>query len=293
MASSGTPMRWVGSCPPVMATVSFHRILNVIVLAGPDAVLDGQLAGVEVGAIAVVLEVRWSASTKGSIPIHWAPSLPMAVTPIPSPTRSGSISRIIPWQPVPAPTRAPSGTLVPQLWGQPEQKAGVPMLGQGDQGPLTGRWGWRGPAARSSRAARDGGAARGGWRRRRGDPTRGGAGDRRDRSCPPPAADGPLPYRASLISHSRVGFFSSITKISSRSRRRSLRTRSASNGTGIRSWRIRIPAAADGLHARPGRGGAGRRAPPVVGEAGGHQPDPGRTARRGLGRASGDPVEAG
>ena len=31
----------------------------------------------------------------------------------------------MPWQPMPAPTSEPSGTRVPVLWGQPEQKNGV------------------------------------------------------------------------------------------------------------------------------------------------------------------------
>ena len=39
-----------------------------------------------------------------------------------SPKPSESISSVMVWQPMPAPTAAPSGTLVERLWGQPEQK---------------------------------------------------------------------------------------------------------------------------------------------------------------------------
>ena len=39
----------------------------------------------------------------------------------------------MPWQPIPAPTSAPSGTFVEVLWGQPEQKNGarVVLMGAG------------------------------------------------------------------------------------------------------------------------------------------------------------------
>ena len=64
---------------------------------------------------------RWSRSTNGSMPIHWAPSLPIAVSPAMSPTRSGSIRAIIAWHPMPPPTSVPSGTRVDRLCGQPLQ----------------------------------------------------------------------------------------------------------------------------------------------------------------------------
>ncbi len=41
------------------------------------------------------------------------------------PARPGSIIITMLWQPMPAPTSAPSGTLVDELCGQPEQKKGV------------------------------------------------------------------------------------------------------------------------------------------------------------------------
>ena len=60
-------------------------------------------------------------STNGAMPIHWAPSLPIAVSPTMSPTRSGSISATIAWQPMPPPTSVPSGTRVDRLCGHPLQ----------------------------------------------------------------------------------------------------------------------------------------------------------------------------
>jgi hypothetical protein len=45
------------------------------------------------------------------------------------------MSRLIPWQPVPAPTSVPSGTLVPQLCGHPEQKNGVRWVASGSSEP--------------------------------------------------------------------------------------------------------------------------------------------------------------
>ena len=68
--------------------------------------------------------IRCGWSTKSAMPIHWAPSLPMQVSPVSSPNRSSSISRVMVWQPMPAPTRDPSGAWVLRLWGQPEQKNG-------------------------------------------------------------------------------------------------------------------------------------------------------------------------
>ena len=59
------------------------------------------------------------------MPTQLLPSPPIWVIPMIVPTRSGSIMVTMPWQPIPAPTAAPSGTLVPVLWGHPEQKNGV------------------------------------------------------------------------------------------------------------------------------------------------------------------------
>ncbi|OPZ53735.1 MAG: hypothetical protein BWY91_01850 [bacterium ADurb.BinA028] len=60
---------------------------------------------------------------KGDAPIHWAPSLPIAVIPRMSPTSSGRMKTASTWQPVPAPTVVPAGTpATEELWGHPEQK---------------------------------------------------------------------------------------------------------------------------------------------------------------------------
>ena len=48
-------------------------------------------------------------STNGAMPNHCAPSLPIAVRPTTSPTRSASISTTIEWQPMPPPTSASLG----------------------------------------------------------------------------------------------------------------------------------------------------------------------------------------
>ena len=61
----------------------------------------------------------------GSIPIHCAPSPPIWVSPVTSPTASGSIISTSAWQPMPPPTIEPAGALVELLCGQPEQKYGV------------------------------------------------------------------------------------------------------------------------------------------------------------------------
>ena len=65
--------------------------------------------------------MKWSTSTKGSMPIQWTPSPPIWVLPMTWPTRSGAIRPTRPWQPMPPPTRASAGALVPVEWGQPEQ----------------------------------------------------------------------------------------------------------------------------------------------------------------------------
>ena len=69
--------------------------------------------------------MKWSVPTNGSIPIQLLPSPPIWVMPMMLPTRAGSIIVTMPEQPIPAPTAEPSGTLVPVLCGQPEQKYGV------------------------------------------------------------------------------------------------------------------------------------------------------------------------
>ena len=93
------------------------------VAAGRHRGADGQRAGVEVGAVAEVLDEvvgvdeRLDADPLRALAAHLRVAGDV-------PTRSGSISPTMPWQPMPPPTSAPSGTLVPVLWGQPEQKNG-------------------------------------------------------------------------------------------------------------------------------------------------------------------------
>lgn len=102
---------------------------------------------------------KCSRPVKGAIPIQWAPSPPIWVRPMTSPTCSGERKSTMAWQPIPPPTSAPSGTMAEVLWGQPEQKYGV-------------RWGSGGPAAsvagrRRSRRARTEGMS---WSARRRGP---------------------------------------------------------------------------------------------------------------------------
>ena len=63
----------------------------------------------------------WSRFENGAWPIHCAPSPPIWV----KPTVERSIHSAMKWQPMPAPAIEPSGTLVEELCGQPEQKKGV------------------------------------------------------------------------------------------------------------------------------------------------------------------------
>ena len=58
----------------------------------------------------------------GAWPIHATPSPPMWLI---SAVRRSGIQIAMPWQPMPAMARLPSGTLVEVLCGQPEQKNGV------------------------------------------------------------------------------------------------------------------------------------------------------------------------
>ena len=70
-------------------------------------------------------------STNGDIPIHWAPSEPMQVSPTRSPVRSGSMNATIAWQPIPPPTKVPGSTRVLVLCGHPEQKYGARLTDSG------------------------------------------------------------------------------------------------------------------------------------------------------------------
>src|SRR3954469_11185840 len=58
---------------------------------------------------------------KGATPTHGTPSPPMWV----KVSVERSIHSAMKWQPMPAKARLPSGTLVEELCGQPEQKYGV------------------------------------------------------------------------------------------------------------------------------------------------------------------------
>ena len=66
--------------------------------------------------------MEWVRSVNGDMPTQVAPSAPIEQTELHWPTRSGSISETMPWQPMPTPTSEPSGTRVLELCGQPEQK---------------------------------------------------------------------------------------------------------------------------------------------------------------------------
>ena len=87
-----------------------------------------------------------------------------------------------------------------------------------------------------------------------------------------------------MISHSRVGFFSSTTTISSSP------LSEAADQVGVEGDRHAelqdpYPGGGDGGLGRPGRARRSAASICVVGEAGGHQPDPG------VGRVGGDPVQ--
>jgi hypothetical protein len=61
------------------------------------------------------------------------------------------MSRTMPWQPMPAPTRVSSGTLVERLWGHPEQKYGERSTESGSS--CFSRFGGVGGASRSAMRA--------------------------------------------------------------------------------------------------------------------------------------------
>ncbi len=86
----------------------------------------------------------WSRLENGAWPTHCAPSPPMAV----KPTVLRSIHSAMKWQPMPAAAIEPSGTLVEELCGQPEQKNGVrePM----SLVSASIAWNWRSFATRAA-----------------------------------------------------------------------------------------------------------------------------------------------
>ena len=61
----------------------------------------------------------WFSVVNGACPIQLTPSPPMWVA---YAVRRPGWNIAIPWQPMPAIAREPSGTRVEVLWGQPEQK---------------------------------------------------------------------------------------------------------------------------------------------------------------------------
>src|ERR1700710_1519887 len=67
-------------------------------------------------------------SVNGDWPIHCAPSPPIWVSAVTAESvRADIVTRV--WPPTPPPARDPSGTAVERLWGQPEQKYAVRLVG--------------------------------------------------------------------------------------------------------------------------------------------------------------------
>ena len=91
---------------------------------------------------------RCGSSTNGAMPIHWLPSPPIWVMPVMVPRDPPPMKLTMPWQPMPAPTSEPSGTRVPVLCGQPEQKNGVRTAWELSESCR--RWTSRGGASRSA-----------------------------------------------------------------------------------------------------------------------------------------------
>ena len=148
----------------------------------------------------------WLVSTKSLMPIHWVPSLPMQVRPAMSPTRSGSMSKVMVWQPIPAPTTAPSGTSVLRLWGQPEQKNGERSTASGIMVRSRGR-GARRSSRRGARRARSTGMMLSASR----PPQSGSMRAPVSSVLPTITGRSATAYSASLISDSMFGDFSSTT----------------------------------------------------------------------------------
>ena len=88
--------------------------------AGRDAGLHGELAGVEEGAVADVLEQVRHVGERG-LPDPLAPSPPIWVSPVTALSVRPDIVTMV-WQPMPPPAIEPSGTAVERLCGQPLQK---------------------------------------------------------------------------------------------------------------------------------------------------------------------------
>ena len=65
---------------------------------------------------------KCSRDTNGDMPFHIAPSPPIWNRPTTVPDWRGFIWMASPWQPLPDPAMAPSGSLTEVLCGQPEQK---------------------------------------------------------------------------------------------------------------------------------------------------------------------------
>ena len=113
-----------GSWPPVMATVplcSSFRVTSTPEATSARTASEPEWKNVPSPRFCT----RWRSRTNGLMPIQCAPSPPICVVPVTSPTRFSSMSSTIAWQPMPAPTRLSPVTRVDALWGQPEQKCGV------------------------------------------------------------------------------------------------------------------------------------------------------------------------
>src|SRR5258708_9873008 len=106
-------------CPPVMATTSLARILNVTFaseVAAARIASDPECENVPSPRFTKTCLV----SVKCDNPIQLTPSAPICVQG--SELRSMNCTR--PWQPMPATPNEPSGSLVDRLCGQPEQNTG-------------------------------------------------------------------------------------------------------------------------------------------------------------------------
>ena len=152
-------------------------------------------------------------SVKGSIPSHVMPSLPMAQIPARCPKRSSENNVVMPWHPMPAPYKLPSGTFVPQLCGQPEQNHGVRDTASAIRS--------RGAAGRGARRSSPRWAAK---RRRKGTriasasrcPERANSDDPSRSVLPTMLGRSDEPHSASFTIHSSIGFLSSTTITSER-----------------------------------------------------------------------------
>ena len=121
VVSAGIDSAPTASCPPVIAAAPLWSRRKV--RCDPAATAARTASEPEWWNVpSPMFCTKWSASTNGSMPSQCAPSPPIWLRPVTSPTCSSGISSTIVWQPMPAPTREPSGIAVVEvLCGQPEQ----------------------------------------------------------------------------------------------------------------------------------------------------------------------------